>query len=244
MGFTPRGRGGFRGGRGRGGGGRFSEASQGPPDEVVEVGSVLHPCQEDIVCKLTNEKVPYFNAPVYLQNKEEVGKIDEIFGPIKEAYFSVKLTDTLKSKSFKEGVKFYMDPFKFLTLDRVLNANSSRGRGGGRGGRGGDSRGGRGGGPRGGRGGGRGDFHSDRGGRGGFRGSRGGGRGDFHRGRGDSHGDRGGFRGGRGDFRGGRGSFRGGRGGEAGNNSFHGKRESSNFSPAAGGQNKKMRFDE
>ncbi|GAA32048.1 H/ACA ribonucleoprotein complex subunit 1 [Clonorchis sinensis] len=84
MGFGRpfRGRGGFRGGRG---GGRFDNANQGPPEEVVEAGTFLHPCQEDIVCRLTSEKVPYFNAPVYLQNKEEVGKIDEIFGPIKDA---------------------------------------------------------------------------------------------------------------------------------------------------------------
>ncbi|TPP61090.1 H/ACA ribonucleoprotein complex subunit [Fasciola gigantica] len=125
MGFTPRGRGGFRGGRG---GGRFDNANQGPPEEVVEVGTYHHSCQEDIVCKLTNEKIPHFNAFVYLENKEEVGKVDEIFGPIKDAYFSVKLNDSIKSKSFKEGLKFYMDPYKFLPLDRVLNPNAFRGK--------------------------------------------------------------------------------------------------------------------
>ncbi|KAA3680074.1 uncharacterized protein DEA37_0003898 [Paragonimus westermani] len=57
----------------------------GPPEEVAEAGTYLHPCQEDIVCKLTSEKVPYFNVPVYLENKEQIGKIDEIFGPIKDA---------------------------------------------------------------------------------------------------------------------------------------------------------------
>ncbi|KER18302.1 hypothetical protein T265_16149, partial [Opisthorchis viverrini] len=105
MGFGRpfRGRGGFRGGRG---GGRFDNTNQGPPEEVVEAGTFLHPCQEDVVCRLTSEKVPYFNAPVYLQNKEEVGKIDEIFGPIKDA--------------------FYIDPYKFLPLERVLNPNSGR----------------------------------------------------------------------------------------------------------------------
>ncbi len=35
-----------------------------------------------MVIKSTNEKVPYFNAPVYLQNKTQIGKVDEIFGPI------------------------------------------------------------------------------------------------------------------------------------------------------------------
>lgn len=35
--------------------------------------------------KLTNEKVPYFNAPIYLQNKTQIGKVEEIFGPINES---------------------------------------------------------------------------------------------------------------------------------------------------------------
>ena len=35
-----------------------------------------------MVCKSTNEKVPYFNAPVYLENKTQIGKVDEIFGQI------------------------------------------------------------------------------------------------------------------------------------------------------------------
>ena len=44
----------------------------------------MMPCEDDLVCKCTNEKIPYFNAPVYLENKEQIGKVDEIFGPIKE----------------------------------------------------------------------------------------------------------------------------------------------------------------
>jgi Gar1/Naf1 RNA binding region len=37
------------------------------------------------VTKLTNEKIPYFNAPIYLQNMTKIGKVDEIFGPINES---------------------------------------------------------------------------------------------------------------------------------------------------------------
>lgn len=46
----------------------------------------MHPCEDDIVCKcVTNDnKVPYFNAPVYLENKEQIGKVDEIFGQLRE----------------------------------------------------------------------------------------------------------------------------------------------------------------
>jgi hypothetical protein len=52
---------------------------------TAEVSTFLHACEGDAVTKLTNEKVPYFNAPIYLQNKTQIGKVDEIFGPINES---------------------------------------------------------------------------------------------------------------------------------------------------------------
>lgn len=51
----------------------------------VEVSSFVHSCEGDAVTKLTHEKVPYFNAPIYLKNKTQIGKVDEIFGPINES---------------------------------------------------------------------------------------------------------------------------------------------------------------
>ncbi|KAK4791963.1 hypothetical protein SAY86_022398 [Trapa natans] len=158
-----RGRGGFRGGRGAGGG-RFGGGfrDEGPPSEVVEVSTFLHACEGDAVTKLTNEKIPFFNAPIYLQNKTQIGKVDEIFGPINESYFSVKMMEGIVATSYHQGDKFYIDPAKLLPLARFLpqpkgQQAAGRGgfRGGGRGGRG-FSRGGGGfrgrGGPRGGRG--------------------------------------------------------------------------------------------
>ncbi|KQJ88099.1 putative H/ACA ribonucleoprotein complex subunit 1-like protein 1 [Brachypodium distachyon] len=163
--------GGGRGGRFGGGGGGFRD--EGPPSEVVEVSTFLHACEGDAVTKLTNEKVPYFNAPIYLQNKTQIGKVDEIFGPINESYFSVKMFEGVIATSYKEGDKFFIDPMKLLPLSRFLPQpkGSTQGgpRGGGRGGRGG-ARGGRGG-FRGGRGAPRGRGGPPRGGgRGGFRG--------------------------------------------------------------------------
>lgn len=169
-----RGGGGGRGGFGRGGGrGGFNKGQdQGPPEQVVLLGEFLHPCEDDIVCKCTTDenKVPYFNAPVYLENKEQIGKVDEIFGQLRDFYFSVKLSENMKASSFKKLQKFYIDPYKLLPLQRFLpRPPGEKGppRGGGRGGQGG----GRGRGGRGGRGGG---FRGGRGG-GGFRGGRGGG---------------------------------------------------------------------
>jgi len=177
------------GGRGGGGGGRFNREPEGPPESVVEIGSYSHPCESQLVCKATNDMIPYFNAGIFLENKQQIGKVDEIFGPMKQYWFSITLLENMKSDSFKKDQKLFVDPNKLLPLARFLPrppGSKPTGGGGGRGGRGG----GRGGFQRGGRGGG-GGFRggNDRGGRGGggFRG-RGGGRG----------GGGGGFRGGRG----------------------------------------------
>ncbi|MQM03595.1 hypothetical protein Taro_036383 [Colocasia esculenta] len=124
-GFRGRGgRGGGRGfgGRGGGGGGRGFGGfrDEGPPAEVVEVSSFLHSCEGDAVTKLTNEKIPYFNAPIYLQNKTQIGKVDEIFGPINESYFSIKMMEGVIATSYSLGDKFYIDPAKLLPLARFL----------------------------------------------------------------------------------------------------------------------------
>ncbi|KAJ0721637.1 putative H/ACA ribonucleoprotein complex, subunit Gar1/Naf1 [Helianthus annuus] len=113
--------GGGRGGRG-GGGGRFGgdRFNEGPPEEVVEVSSFVHACEGDAVTKLTNEKIPYFNAPIYLQNKTQIGKVDEIFGPINESFFSVKMMEGIVATSYAAGDKFYIDPMKLLPLSRFL----------------------------------------------------------------------------------------------------------------------------
>eukprot|EP01138_Halocafeteria_seosinensis_P001097 gb/GECG01001122.1/.p1 GENE.gb/GECG01001122.1/~~gb/GECG01001122.1/.p1 ORF type:complete len:204 (+),score=26.68 gb/GECG01001122.1/:1-612(+) len=179
------GRGGFRGGRGgsRGGGGRGG--FDGPPDYVVEMGYFMHTCEGDMVCKSTNEKVPYFNAPIFLHNKTQIGKVDEILSQISNVMFTVKCSEGVVASSFKEEDKVYISPEKLLPLSRFLPkpkgtpSGAGRGRGGARGGGRGAPR-GRGGGGRGGgrgapRGGGRG---APRGRGGGFRGgSRGRGRG-------------------------------------------------------------------
>ncbi|XP_025096573.1 H/ACA ribonucleoprotein complex subunit 1-like [Pomacea canaliculata] len=184
------GRGGDRGGfRGRGRGG-FNNQDFGPPSEVVELGVMSHPCEEELVCKSTSESVPMFNAYVYLENKQLVGKVDEIFGPIRDFFFSVKLSENMKSSSFTKNTKFFVDPGRLMPLVRFLPKPAGQGgvtkrrpdRGGRGGGRGGGGFRGRGGGFDRGRGGG---FDRGRGrGGGGFRGRGGGGGRGFRGGRG------------------------------------------------------------
>ncbi|GAV46707.1 hypothetical protein ZYGR_0A03010 [Zygosaccharomyces rouxii] len=183
------GRGGMRGGRGNGRpNGRF--VPQGPPDTVLEMGQFMHPCEGDIVCKSINTKIPYFNAPMYLENKTQVGKVDEILGPLNEVYFTIKCTEGVHATSFKDGDKFYIGSDKLLPIERFLPKPKVAGppkprkkkapmRGGPSFGRGGSSFG------RGGPSGGRGGFGARGSSRGGFRGGgRGASRGGFGRGRG------------------------------------------------------------
>lgn len=165
----------------------------------------MQACEGDIVCRSINVKIPYFNAPIYLENKTQIGKVDEILGPLNEVFFTIKPSEGVKADSFKEGDKFFIGPDKLLPLERFLPKPKEVGPKPKRksGGAGGASRGGFGG-----RGGARGGFGGRGGARGGF-GGRGGSRGGFSGGRGGS---RGGF-GGRGGSRGGFGGSRGGRGG-------------------------------
>jgi H/ACA ribonucleoprotein complex subunit 1 len=158
----------------------------------TEVGSFMHSAEGEMVCRLTNAMVPYFNAGIYKENKAKIGKVEEVFGPITKIYFTIKPDTGVNASSFQAGDKVFIGTDKLLPLSRFTNEGKKGGgggRGGGRGapaGRGGFGRGapgrgppGRGGG-RGGRGGASGFSRGGapgRGGPGGF--SRGGGRGRF-----------------------------------------------------------------
>merc|ERR1712087_714006 len=93
---------------------------EGPPDAIEEVGEVCHTCEDELICKCTNARVPHFNARIFLENKEEVGKVDEIFGPINAFYFSMKAGEGISVDSFKKGKKVYIDNLKLLPMARFL----------------------------------------------------------------------------------------------------------------------------
>ena len=66
------------------------------------------------------EDVPYFNAPIFLENKSQIGKIDEIFGTLRDYSVSVKLGDNMNASSFVSKQKLFIDPAKLLPLHRFL----------------------------------------------------------------------------------------------------------------------------
>ena len=179
---------------------------QGPPEYVEVVAEFSHSCEGLLICNVLGGQVPLLMRSIYLQNKNKIGKVDDVFGPMSKPGLAIKPDEGVKAESFKAGDKLYADPQQTRNtqffMPRPAASRGARGMGmqGKMAGRDGFK-------PRGGFGGDRGGFRGgDRGGfrggdRGGFRGGfRGGDRGGFR------GGDRGGFRGG---FSGGRGGFRG-----------------------------------
>lgn len=48
------------------------QQSFGPPATVLEMGTFMHSCEGEMVCESINPKIPYFNAPIYLENKVQL----------------------------------------------------------------------------------------------------------------------------------------------------------------------------
>ncbi|CAH9108128.1 unnamed protein product [Cuscuta europaea] len=94
---------------------------EGPPSDVIQVFAFMHACEGDAVTKLTNEKIMYFNAPIYMQNKTHIGKMDEIFSPISESLISIKMMERIIASSYSSGDKFHIDPVKLLPLARSFH---------------------------------------------------------------------------------------------------------------------------
>ena len=89
-------------------------------DRVAAAGEIMHVCEGDYVCKSLLDRIPQFNAFMYLENISQVGKIDEVFGPVNNVMFTVKPSEGFTATSFKPGDKFFIAPDKTLALDRFL----------------------------------------------------------------------------------------------------------------------------
>lgn len=87
-------------GRGRG---RGNTARDLTPETVTELGKFLHSCEGEAICELTQSKVPFFNAPIFRANKTQVGKVEEIFGPISKVMVTIKLLEGVQASSYAVG---------------------------------------------------------------------------------------------------------------------------------------------
>jgi rRNA processing protein Gar1 len=71
-----------------------------------------------LICLLLNGEIRQINGTFKYFN--QVGKIDEIFGTLRDFFVSVKLSDEVKAHSFKKGQQLFIDPAKMLPLARFL----------------------------------------------------------------------------------------------------------------------------
>lgn len=44
----------------------------------TEMGTFVHACEGEMVCESINPKIPYFNAPMYLENKVSVALMVDV----------------------------------------------------------------------------------------------------------------------------------------------------------------------
>lgn len=84
----------------------YHRYDQGPPETVTPLGHYQWSVEDMIVIKGEIEQIPFFNAPIYTANKQQIGKIDEIFGNIRDYYVSVKLENT-KAFSFEKDTEVW-----------------------------------------------------------------------------------------------------------------------------------------
>lgn len=66
--------------------------------------------------------MPYFNAPIFLENKTQIGKVEEIFGPINNVYFTVKMSAGVVATSYSSvrPSELYLFAFALGPADAAL----------------------------------------------------------------------------------------------------------------------------
>jgi H/ACA ribonucleoprotein complex subunit 1 len=96
----------------------------------------MHGAEGEMVCRLTNVMIPYFNAGIYKENKAKIGKVEEVFGPSNKIYFTIKPDTGVNATAFTVDDKVFIGTDKLLPLSRFTGGGGGGGgaRGGGRGG--------------------------------------------------------------------------------------------------------------
>ena len=82
----------------------------GPPEYVDVVAEFSHACEGLLICNVVGGNVPLLMRSIYLQNKNKIGKVDDVFGPMSKPGLAIKPDEGVKAESFKAGDKLYADP--------------------------------------------------------------------------------------------------------------------------------------
>ena len=63
-----------------------------------------------LICNVLGGNVPLLMRSIYLENKNKIGKVDDVFGPMGKPGLAIKPDEGIKAESFKAGDKLYADP--------------------------------------------------------------------------------------------------------------------------------------
>ena len=63
-----------------------------------------------LICNVLGGNVPLLMRSIYLQNKNKIGKVDDVFGQMSKPGLAIKPDEDVKAESFKAGDKLYADP--------------------------------------------------------------------------------------------------------------------------------------
>jgi H/ACA ribonucleoprotein complex subunit 1 len=58
-----------------------------------------------LICYVMGDRVPLLMRHIYLQNKNRVGKVDDVFGPMSKPGLAIQPDDGVKADGFKAGDK-------------------------------------------------------------------------------------------------------------------------------------------
>jgi hypothetical protein len=62
---------------------------QGPPEQIVEVATFQHSCEGLMICNVVGHQIPLLMRSIYLANKNKIGKVDDVFGPMSAAGLAI-----------------------------------------------------------------------------------------------------------------------------------------------------------
>ena len=74
------------------------------------VAEFSHVCEGLMICNVIGGNVPLLMRSIYLQNKNKIGKVDDVFGTMSKPGLAIKCDEGVKPESFKAGDKLYADP--------------------------------------------------------------------------------------------------------------------------------------
>jgi H/ACA ribonucleoprotein complex subunit 1 len=91
--------------------------------------------ENQMLCKASSDRVPYFNKFCFNENEGQLGKVDEILGQINDfvrarQMFTIKLDEGISAESLEPGSRVLIGENYLFPLTRFTDPPPPRARGG------------------------------------------------------------------------------------------------------------------